>query len=110
MTATPFTIAARVVALAVVLALAAALGVIVGNAIQGRADTNLGYPAGWQGGAGVPRSITAQAAFSLDAVAAIQAARGDATAPDYADYGIRHLAEGDGERSARGQLAKPTLR
>ena len=110
MTGTAFVTAARAVGLALVLVLAAASGLIVGNAIQGRDATNVGYPVGWPGGAAAPQSITADSAFSLDAISAVQAARGDARAPNYADFGLRHLAAVSDESRTSEQLAKPTLR
>ena len=110
MTANAFGTAARTVALALVLAAAAAVGLVVGNALNGRADTNAGYPAGWQGGAAAPIARTAQAAFSLDAIAAVQAARGDAKPAPYVDYGLRHAAADDDEQPTKESLAKPTLR
>jgi hypothetical protein len=110
MTGTAFVTAARAVGLALVLVLAAASGLMVGNAIQGRDVWNAGYPDGWQGGAAAPRSITADSAFSLDAISAVQAARGDARAPDYVDFGLRHLAVDTDASVTTEQLAQPTLR
>lgn len=108
--------ATRAVGLVIVLVLAATVGLMVGNALQGRATTNAGYPEGWQGGAAVPLSRTADASFSLDAIKAVQAARGDAAAPatpDYVDYGQRHLqakGEPSSDEPTKETLAKPTLR
>ena len=107
--------AARAAVLAAVIALAATVGLMVGNALQGRGSTNAGYPEGWAGGAAVPVSRTADASFSLDAIGAVQAARGDAAAaatPDYVDYAQRHLqAKADkSEKPTKETLAKPTLR
>ena len=94
MNSTAMGTAARAVGLALILALAAAFGLVVGNAINGRtADggPNIsGYVPGNPGGT-VVNSRTATAAFSLDAMAALQATRGDAAAAqDYVDYGVRH--------------------
>ena len=61
--------ATRAFGLAVVIVLAAVVGLMVGNALQGRGATNAGYPEGWQGGAAVPLSRTADTSFSLDAAA-----------------------------------------
>lgn len=109
--------ATRAIGLAIVIVLAATVGLMVGNALQGRATTNAGYPAGWQGGAAIPLSRTADTSFSLDAIGAVQAARGDAAAParpDYADYALRHAqakAKGDSATEpTKDTLAKPTLR
>jgi hypothetical protein len=71
---------ARSAAVAIVLILAAVLGLVVGNALDSRSG-------------GVPASRTATAAFSLDAIAALQAIRDDpavAGLDDYLDYGLRH--------------------
>lgn len=81
---------ARTGLVAVVLVLAIAAGLAVGNAINGRGGTLNGYPAGWQGGAAVPVSRVADTSFSLDAVRDIQALRNDAAAPAFIDYGLRH--------------------
>ena len=84
---------ARIGLVAIVLVLAIVAGLAVGNAINGRGDggtLNAGYPAGWQGGAAVPVSRVADTSFSLDAVQELQAIRGDAAAPAFIDYGLRH--------------------
>ena len=100
--------------LAAVIVLAAVVGLMVGDALQGR-GTNAGYPEGWQGGAAAPLSRTADTSFSLDAIADVQAARGDAAAaakPDYVDYAQRHTqatAESS-EQSTESTLANPTPR
>jgi hypothetical protein len=107
--------ATRAIGLAVVIALAATVGLMVGNALQGVTNTNAGYPEGWQGGAAAPLSRTADTSFSLDAIADVQAARGDAAAaakPDYVDYAQRHTqatAESS-EQSTESTLANPTPR
>ena len=84
MNGTAFGTAARTAAIGAILVIAAALGLVVGNALNGIGDrsatTNAGYPAGYQGGAAIPGTRTAAAAFSLDAIAAVQAARGDVVA------------------------------
>jgi hypothetical protein len=90
---------ARTGVLALVIALAAALGLVVGDAIRDRdgSTLNAGYPAGWAGGAAVPVSRTASASFSLDAISAVAAIRDTSAstavaAEDYPDYPLRHLA------------------
>ena len=106
--------ATRAFGLAVVIVLAATVGLMVGNALQGRGTTNAGYPEGWQGGAAVPLSRTADSSFSLDAIGAVQAARGDAAAaakPDYLDYAQRHpQVKAESSAQTKETLAKPTLR
>jgi hypothetical protein len=106
--------ATRAFGLAVVIVLAATVGLMVGNALQGRGTTNAGYPEGWQGGAAVPLSRTADSSFSLDAIGAVQAARGDAAAaakPDYLDYAQRHpQVKAESSVPTKETLAKPTLR
>ena len=86
---------ARTGAVALVIVVAAALGLFVGDALRDRdgSTLNAGYAAG---GAAVPVSRTADASFSLDAIAALAAIR-DANAPaaaaqDYPDYSLRHPA------------------
>ncbi|MDQ2690056.1 MAG: hypothetical protein M3Y29_07270 [Chloroflexota bacterium] len=104
---------ARAVGLALILTAAAAVGILTGNLIQGRADNNAGYPEGWQGGAAVPVSRTATAAFSLDAIADLQAARGDAPAEteEYVDYAQRHAdVSAPAKKETKESLARPTLR
>ena len=64
--------ATRAFGLAVVIVLAATVGLMVGNALQGLSTTNAGYPEGWHGGAAVPLSRTADTTFSLDAIGAVQ--------------------------------------
>ena len=107
--------ATRALGLAAVIALAATVGLMVGDALQGRTTSNAGYPDGWQGGAAVPLSRTADTSFSLDAIADVQSARGDAAAatrPDYVDYAQRHAQpKGESaEQPTKETLAKPTLR
>jgi hypothetical protein len=113
MNATAIGTATRAFGLAAVIVLAAVVGLMVGDALQGR-GTNAGYPEGWQGGAAVPLSRTADTSFSLDAIGAVQAARGDAAAaakPDYVDYAQRHLqAKAESSAPTKETLAKPTLR
>jgi hypothetical protein len=88
----------RTGAVALVIAVAAALGLFVGDALRDRdgSTLNAGYPAGWAGGAAVPVSRTADVSFSLDAISAIAAIRDTeasaAAAEDYADYALRHPA------------------
>lgn len=89
---------ARTGAVALVIAVAAALGLFVGDALLDRdgSTLNAGYPAGWAGGAAAPVSRTADASFSLDAVSDIAAIRDQsastAAAEDYPDYPLRHPA------------------
>lgn len=78
---------ARTGAVALVIAIAAALGLFVGDALRdGTIDA----------GAAVPVSRTADASFSLDAIAALAAIRDTsaaaASAEDYPDYALRHPA------------------
>ena len=107
--------ATRAFGLAVVIVLAATVGLMVGNALQGLSTTKAGYPEGWHGGAAVPLSRTADTTFSLDAIGAVQAARGDAAAAarsEYLDYAQRHLQAkaGASAEPTTESLAKPTLR
>ena len=81
---------ARVVALTTILIFAAATGLAVGDLLNAEraSSTNAGYPDGWQGGAAVPVSRTATASFSIEALEAVQATRGDR--PAESDYALRH--------------------
>ena len=88
---------ARTGAVALVIVVAAALGLVVGDALRDRdaSTLNAGYPAGWAGGAALPISRTADASLSLDAIAALAAIRDTgsaASAPTeaYPDYPLRH--------------------
>jgi hypothetical protein len=110
MNATAFVTAARAVGLALVILAAAASGLVVGNALQGLAGTNAGYPPGWQGGAAAPMARTADAVFSIDAISAVRAARGDARVAGYADYGIRHLVVAEKNDAPAQSLTNPTPR
>ena len=89
---------ARTGAVALVIVVAAALGLFVGDAIRDRDSStlNAGYPVGWAGGAAVPVSRTADASFSLDGISALAAIRdtnaSTAAAEDYPDYSLRHPA------------------
>lgn len=78
---------ARTGAVALVIAVAAALGLFVGEALRD----------GTAAGAVVPVSRTADASFSLDAISALAAIRDTsasaAVAEDYPDYPLRHPAE-----------------
>lgn len=81
---------ARTGAAALVIAVAAALGIIAGDALRDRDGSSL------DAGAAAPVSRTADATFSLEAIAALAAIR-DADAPadaaeDYPDYSLRHPA------------------
>lgn len=80
---------ARTGAVALVIAVAAALGLFVGDALRDRDGSTLG--------AAAPISRTADASFSLDAIAALAAIRDTgasaaAAAEDYPDYSLRHPA------------------
>jgi hypothetical protein len=93
------TTVARTSAVVLVIIVAAALGLTVGDALRDRdgSTLNAGYAAGWAGGAAVPVSRTAAASFSLDAISAVAAIRdsgaSEEAAEDYLDYAIRHAAE-----------------
>jgi hypothetical protein len=116
MNATAFGTAARAAALAIVLALAAASGIIVGNALNARGNSDAGpnisaFVPGNPGGTVISR--TAATSFSLDAIEAVQAARGDAAAAaddDYVDYGLRHAPAESEADAVQDTLAKPTPR
>lgn len=115
MNATAVGIAARAAALAIVLVLAAASGIIVGNALNSRGNPDAGpnisgFVPGNPGGTVTSR--TAAASFSLDAIDAVQATRGDAAAAsdDYVDYAQRHAAAEPKADETKKSLAKPTLR
>jgi len=104
---------ARTGALVLVIAVAAALGLVVGDAIRDRdgSTLNAGYPAGWAGGAAVPVSRTANVSFSLDAISAVAAIRDTATsvaAEDYPDYPLRHPAAP--RQASKTSPSGPTLR
>lgn len=77
---------ARTGAVALVIALAAALGLFVGDALRDEGAS----------GAAVPVSRTADTSFSLEAISALAAIRdtgASATAADdYPDYAVRHPA------------------
>jgi len=88
---------ARTGAVALVITVAAALGIFVGDALRDRdgSTLNAGSPAGWAGGAAAPVSRTADASFSLGAISALAAIRDSApagAAEDYPDYQLRHPA------------------
>lgn len=70
---------ARAIGIVLIVAVAAAGGLAAGNAIQELISE---------------RSRTAEASFSLAAIADLQALRGDGTAaaPAYVDYAVRHMA------------------
>jgi hypothetical protein len=107
--------AARAVGLALILTIAAAFGLAVGNALNARANPDAGANIGGMvpgNAGGTPVSRTATASFSMDALKAVQAARGDkaAAAEDYVDYAQRHAAAEPATRTSRESLAKPTLR
>jgi len=92
------TTVARTGAVVLVIIVAAALGLIVGDALRDRdgSTLNAGYPAGWAGGAAAPVSRTADASFSLNAISAVAAIRdagaSAAAAEDYPDFPLRHPA------------------
>jgi hypothetical protein len=79
------TTVARTSAVVLVIIVAATLGLFVGDALRDRGA-----------GAAVPISRTADASFSLEAIAALAAIRDTgpaaAVAEDYADYPLRHPA------------------
>lgn len=81
----------RTAGLAIVLAAAIATGLIVGALFEAR-QHNAGYPIGWQPGPGAPVTRMADAAFSLEALDAVRAARGDVVVEQQAesDYHDRH--------------------
>lgn len=96
MTTTAAAHALRTAMLIAVIGAAVAVGLIVG-ALSDARQRNAGYPIGWQPGPGAPVSLVADAAFSLEALDAVRAARGDAaqaqgTDEDEAesDYHQRH--------------------
>lgn len=95
MTTTGFSGAVRTGAAIVVLAAAAALGLVVGNAIADGQGAHGPAADALPGAAITTQSRTATAAFSLDAVRALAAIRDESSAGDageYADYGLRHAA------------------
>ena len=128
--------AARAVGLALILAIAAAAGLAAGNVLNGRTSPDVGANIGGMvpgNAGGTPISRTATATFSMDALAAVQAARGDKAAAawdfvdyarrhaaaeaaaatnveDYVDYAQRHAAAEPAARTSKESLAKPTLR
>ncbi len=115
MNASTFASAARAVGLALILAIAAAFGLAVGNALNSRANPDAGANIGGMvpgNAGGTPVSRIATAAFSIDALEAVQAARGDkaAATEDYVDYGLRHAAAVPAAGTSKESLAKPTLR
>jgi hypothetical protein len=69
---------ARAIGIVLIVAVAAAGGLAAGNVIQELISD---------------RSQTAEASFSLDAIADLQALRADGTAaaPTYVDYAVRHI-------------------
>ncbi|HEX7197793.1 MAG TPA: hypothetical protein VF364_13285 [Candidatus Limnocylindria bacterium] len=80
--------AIRAVGFVAILVLAAGLGIVVGNALQGAEDSQV---------SGQAATDTASSAFSLDAMRHLQAARGDAGAelgaPSFVDPYRDYLAE-----------------
>ena len=69
---------ARAIGIVLIVAVAAAAGLAAGNVIQDLIGE---------------RSRTAEASFSLDAIADLHALRGDASAAQtYVDYAVRHMA------------------
>ena len=107
--------AVRAVGLALILAIAAAFGLAVGNALNGRTNPDAGANIGGMvpgNAGGTPISRTATATFSVDALAAVQAARGDkaAAAEDYVDYAQRHAAAEPADGTTTESLVKPTVR
>ena len=80
--------AIRAVGFVAILVLAAALGILVGNALQGAEDSQVN---------GQAATDTASSAFSLDAMRHLQAARGDAGAelgaPSFVDPYRDYMSE-----------------
>ncbi len=116
MNATALGPAVRAVGLALILAIAAAFGLAVGNALNGRANPDAGANIGGMvpgNAGGTPVSRTAISSFSMDALEAVQAARGDEAAAaeeDYVDYAQRHAAAEPATGTSKESLAKPTVR
>lgn len=112
MNAATFTGAARAGVVALVLIIAATLGLVAGSVIRDDGpQLNAGYPAGWAGGAAVPVSRTAATSFSLDAVLALAAIRDTgaaAASADYPDYGLRH--SNAAQESTKLSPSAPTIR
>lgn len=88
---------ARVIVLVSVLGLAGVVGLAAGTALNERSaqgQTINGYPPGWHGGAAVPVNRAATSTFSIEALDAVRATRGDAAAPatraEESDYFQRH--------------------
>jgi hypothetical protein len=88
---------ARVIVLVSVLGLAGVVGLAAGAALNERSaesQTINGYPPGWHGGAAIPASRTATSIFSVEALDAVRATRGDAMAPatevEQSDHFQRH--------------------
>ena len=75
----------RTAAVIAVLVAAAALGLVVGSALNGLGATNVGYPAGWAGGAAVPQPTLDVAALSDFGIRNVSHA-----AAALSDYGTRH--------------------
>ena len=91
---------ARVIVLVSVLGLAGIVGLAAGTALNERStesqasQTINGYPPGWHGTAAIPASQTATSTFSVEALDAVRATRGDVMAPatqvEESDYFQRH--------------------
>ena len=79
MTATTIGTAARTAGIIAVLVAAAILGLVVGNALQGRSNTTFGYPAGYSGGAAAP----GPAVVHVDHLRSYLANRGDVEHVDH---------------------------
>ena len=107
--------AARAVGLALILTIAAAAGLAVGNVLNARTNPDAGANIGGMvpgNAGGTPVSRIATSTFSIDALQAVQAARGDkaAAAEDYVDYAQRHAAAEPATTTTKETLAKPALR
>jgi hypothetical protein len=105
----------RTAAVVAVLVAAAVLGLVVGSALNDRDATNLGYPAGWAGGAAVPGPALDAAALSDFGIrhAVNQAAqlsdygtRHAGPAAELSDYGTRHGTPADGGNQETIELRK----
>jgi hypothetical protein len=100
----------RIVAVAVTLVLAAAIGWAAGSAINERSGvTNAGYPEGWQPGAAAPARIQAKTSFSQAALEAVRVTRGEAelapapksfSTQNYADLHPQHRQDSQDSRNA----------
>jgi hypothetical protein len=97
--------AIRIAGLVAVLFLAAALGIVVGNALRGSNDAPT---------VGQAATDTTSSSFSLDAIRHLQAARGDAGAelgaPSYADPYRAHIGTDTVADEDNASLTRPMPR